>query len=217
MSCLPDKIQCMWNSIFRREMHQFLYKKMATPQNPQIPRPAPSLPSSLRRLQNLCLQVPSDTWSSYRCTVFRPKWNGNIGIRHGVFKGIENSRRPPALKGRAWQARVKLKEVHNHPLPYAHEWNKILSLMIRRTTSSRMTFAPLEDSLKIICMKNSLAKSFAGVDAGGGKQPCSAVGDFECHQNSPDCIGVWRGVSKGVEDGYRPPALWASHIKLFQG
>jgi hypothetical protein len=24
-------------------------------------------------------------------------------------------------------------------------------------------------------------------------------------------IGVWRGVSKGVEDGRRPSALWAGH------
>jgi hypothetical protein len=32
-----------------------------------------------------------------------------------------------------------------------------------------------------------------------------------------DSIGVWRGVSKGVEDGCRPPALGAALLKQPQG
>jgi hypothetical protein len=30
------------------------------------------------------------------------------------------------------------------------------------------------------------------------------------------CIGVWRGVSKGVEDSRRPPTLWAGHPRKAQ-
>jgi hypothetical protein len=42
---------------------------------------------------------------------------------------------------------------------------------------------------------------------------CLTVGlaKSELKRRTAPIIGVWRGASKGVGDGRRPPALWAGH------
>jgi hypothetical protein len=132
-----------------------------------------------------------------------------IGVQRGVFKGVEDSRRPPTLwtghplrmfqewlarrasKGMSWQALAVLQRVHGHPLPCA---DASVYVMFAFLISSVITHFRVKTML-------TLWRFSADIGHSSLLQKCHSL----------RFIGIWCGLSKGEEDCRRPPALGVGH------
>jgi hypothetical protein len=78
--------------------------------------------------------------------------------------------------------------------------------------TSRITVGSNPNLLKAspfsICSHRGVARGRGALEAILRDHPSSSVPTHPPHQS----IGMWRGVSKGVEDGRKPPALREGHL-----